>query len=209
MKVKINIPNKLDEITLKQYQKWLKIAEGKEDDNFIKQKMIEIFCNIPLKQVLQIKLSDVDIICQTINEVFEKKPVFKNRFVFNEIEFGFIPKLDDITLGEHIDLETYLNDFEYMHKAMSVLYRPITYKKKDQYLIEDYESSNKYNLENISLDIALGASVFFWNLKKELLNNILNYLQTQTEVEIPQNLLDFLKNGDGINQFTGYVKETY
>jgi len=209
MKVKINIPNKLDEITLKQYQKWLKIAEGKEDDNFIKQKMIEIFCNIPLKQVLQIKLSDVDIICQTINEVFEKKPVFKNRFVFNEIEFGFIPKLDDITLGEHIDLETYLNDFEYMHKAMSVLYRPITYKKKDQYLIEDYESSNKYNLENISLDIALGASVFFWNLKKELLNNILNYLQTQTEMEIPQNLLDFLKNGDGINQFTGYVKETY
>ena len=209
MKVKINIPNKLDEITLKQYQKWLKIAEGKEDENFIKQKMIEIFCNIPLKQVLQIKLSDVDIICQTINEVFEKKPVFKNRFVFNEIEFGFIPKLDDITLGEHIDLETYLNDFEYMHKAMSVLYRPITYKKKDQYLIEDYESSNKYNLENISLDIALGASVFFWNLKKELLNNILNYLQTQTEMEIPQNLLDFLKNGDGINQFTGYVKETY
>lgn len=209
MKVKINIPNKLDEITLKQYQKWLKIAEGKEDENFIKQKMIEIFCNIPLKQVLQIKLSDVDIICQTINEVFEKKPVFKNRFVFNEIEFGFIPKLDDITLGEHIDLETYLNDFEYMHKAMSVLYRPITYKKKDQYLIEDYESSNKYNLENISLDIALGASVFFWNLKKELLNNILNYLQTQTEVEIPQNLLDFLKSGDGINQFTGYVKETY
>ena len=209
MKVKINIPNKLEEITLKQYQKWLKIAEGKEDENFIKQKMIEIFCNIPLKQVLQIKLSDVDIICQTINEVFEKKPVFKNRFVFNEIEFGFIPKLDDITLGEHIDLETYLNDFEYMHKAMSVLYRPITYKKKDQYLIEDYESSNKYNLENISLDIALGASVFFWNLKKELLNNILNYLQTQTEMEIPQNLLDFLKNGDGINQFTGYVKETY
>ena len=209
MKVKINIPNKLEEITLKQYQKWLKIAEGKEDENFIKQKMIEIFCNIPLKQVLQIKLSDVDIICQTINEVFEKKPVFKNKFVFNEIEFGFIPKLDDITLGEHIDLETYLNDFEYMHKAMSVLYRPITYKKKDQYLIEDYESSNKYNLENISLDIALGASVFFWNLKKELLSNILNYLQTQTQMEIPQNLLDFLKSGDGINQFTGYVKETY
>jgi len=209
MKVKINIPNKLEEITLKQYQKWLKIAEGKEDENFIKQKMIEIFCNIPLKQVLQIKLSDVDIICQTINEVFEKKPVFKNRFVFNEIEFGFIPKLDDITLGEHIDLETYLNDFEYMHKAMSVLYRPITYKKKDQYLIEDYESSNKYNLENISLDIALGASVFFWNLKKELLSNILNYLQTQTQMEIPQNLLDFLKSGDGINQYTGYAKEIY
>ena len=209
MKVKINIPNKLEEITLKQYQKWLKIAEGKEDENFIKQKMIEIFCNIPLKQVLQIKLSDVDIICQTINEVFEKKPVFKNKFVFNEIEFGFIPKLDDITLGEHIDLETYLNDFEYMHKAMSVLYRPITYKKKDQYLIEDYESSNKYNLENISLDIALGASVFFWNLKKELLSNILNYLQTQTQMEIPQNLLDFLKSGDGINQYTGYAKEIY
>ena len=55
MKLTINIPETLNEVTLKQYQKWLKIAEGKELDSFLQQKMVEIFCNIPLKQVLQIK----------------------------------------------------------------------------------------------------------------------------------------------------------
>ena len=34
MKLTINIPETLNEVTLKQYQKWLKIADGKELDSF-------------------------------------------------------------------------------------------------------------------------------------------------------------------------------
>jgi hypothetical protein len=41
MKLKLNIPETLKEITLSQYQQWLKIAEGEEMTDFIKQKMIE------------------------------------------------------------------------------------------------------------------------------------------------------------------------
>ena len=52
MKLTINIPETLNEVTLKQYQKWLKIADGKELDSFLQQKMVEIFCNIPLKQCI-------------------------------------------------------------------------------------------------------------------------------------------------------------
>ena len=55
MKLSIVIPQKLNEVSLSQYQKWLNIAKDKKEDHFIQQKMIEIFCKVPLKQVLQIK----------------------------------------------------------------------------------------------------------------------------------------------------------
>ena len=54
MKLQITIPEKLSEITLSQYQSWLKVAEGKEMTPFLQQKMIEIFCNTTLKKVLMI-----------------------------------------------------------------------------------------------------------------------------------------------------------
>jgi len=208
MKLTINIPESLNEVTLRQYQKWLKIAEGKEVDNFLQQKMVEIFCNIELKQVLQIKAIDINNICENITKLFEQKPKFITKFNHKETEFGFIPKLDDMSFGEYIDLDTYLGDWQLMHKAISVLFRPITYKKKEQYLIEDYQSSDKYDLQNITLDIVFGSLVFFWNLRTELQNHILNYLANQKEVKVPQDFQDLIKNGVGINPFMDFAKVT-
>ena len=66
--------------------------------------MMEIFCNIPLKTVLQIKATDIDNITNTINNLFKEEPEFIDRFKYNGVEFGFIPKLDEITFGEYVDL---------------------------------------------------------------------------------------------------------
>ncbi len=96
-----------------------------------------------------------------------------------------------------------------MHKAIAVLYRPITYKKKQQYLIEEYESSDKYDMSETTLDIVFGAIVFFYNLRNELQKTILNYLATQKEIELPQHLRDSLQNGVGINLSTDLLMETF
>ena len=208
MKLKINIPEKLSEITLGQYQDWLKVAEGKEMTHFIQQKMIEIFCGITLKEVLMIKATDIDSITNEILKVFEQKPKFIKEFEIDKMQFGFIPKLDDMVFGEYIDLDTYLGDWSQMHKAMNVLFRPVTYKKKEKYLVSDYEGSGKYDLRNMTLDVVFGSVVFFWNLKNELQKHILNYLANQKEVTISQKLKDLLKNGDGINLFTDWPMET-
>tara|TARA_Y100001938_G_scaffold35719_1_gene49115 strand:+ start:99 stop:734 length:636 start_codon:yes stop_codon:yes gene_type:complete len=208
MKLEITIPEKLNEITLGQYQQWLKVAEGKEITPFLQQKMIEIFCNVTLKQVLMIKASDVDAITNDIAKVFEEKPKLVTMFKLDEIEFGFIPKLDEMSFGEYIDLDSYLPNWETMHKAMTVLFRPVTYKKKEKYLISDYEGSGKYDLRNMTLDVVFGSVVFFWNLRNELQKHILNYLANQKEVTISQKLKDLLKNGDGINLFTDWPMET-
>jgi len=209
MKLTINIPEQLSEVTLKQYQKWLKIAEGKELDSFLQQKMIEIFCDIPLKNVLQIKASDINNITEELTKLFTNTPKFIDRFEMNGKEFGFIPKLDDISFGEYVDLDTYLADWESMHKAMGVLFRPITFKKKKQYLIEDYDSADKYDMTEVTLDVAFGSLVFFYSLKNELQKTILNYLATQQEIELPQHLRDSLQNGVGINLSTDSLMEIF
>ena len=201
MKVTINIPESLSEITLAQYQKWLKICENNEDENFLKQKMIEIFCNIPLKTVLQIKATDVDSITDTINNLFQNEPKFIDRFKYNGVEFGFIPKLDEMSFGEYVDLDNYLAEWSLMDKAMSVLYRPVLFTKKDKYLIEDYEGADVRDMTGIGLDIVFSALVFFWNLKKELLDLILKFLAAQKEINLPQRQVDLMKNGLGTSQF--------
>ena len=196
MKLTINIPETLNEVTLKQYQKWLKIAEGKELDSFLQQKMVEIFCNIPLKQVLQIKATDINNICEELSKLFNTEPKFIDRFTLNDKEFGFIPKLDDISFGEYVDLDTYLADWDLMNKAIGVLYRPITYKKKKQYLIEEYESAEKYDMAEVTLDVVFGAIVFFYSLGKDLSMIMLNSLDKKNEQALAQHLIS-LPNGDG------------
>ena len=210
MKLTLNIPESLSEVTLDQYQKWLKVAEGKDLDNFLQQKMIEIFCGVTLKQVMLIKAKDIESIVAQISKLFDQKnSKFIDRFKYQEKDFGFIPKLDDMTFGEYVDLDNYLADWQLMHKAMSVLFRPITFKKKNQYLIEDYETADKYNMKQMTLDVVFGSLVFFWNLRNELQKHILNYLANQTEVPISQELRDSLKNGAGINLSMDWQTETF
>lgn len=200
MKVKINVPDSLKEIRLAQYQKFQKINNKEnKDTTFISQKMIEIFCNIDLKDVANIKYSSVKNIIGELNKVFEEKTDLVPTFNLNGINFGFIPILDDMTLGEYIDLDTYLGDWENIHKAMNVLYRPIKFKKGGKYNIENYGKDNYSDLlKNMPLDIVLGSIVFFWNLSKELLKITLNYLSQETEKMSTEQKQILQKNGDGL-----------
>ena len=209
MKIKLNIPEKLSEMTLGQYQDWLKVSEGKELDTFLQQKIIEIFCGLTLKQVMLIKASEIDRLVVDISNIFKEEPKFIDRFDYGGKEFGFIPKLDDISFGEYVDLDTYLQDWQLMHKAMAVLFRPITLKRKDKYLIEDYESAEKYDLKCMPLDVVFGSLVFFYHLRNELEKHILNYLANQTEIKVSQELRAFLKNGVGTVPFMDLQKVTF
>ena len=209
MKIKLNIPEKLSEMTLGQYQDWLKVSEGKELDTFLQQKIIEIFCGITLKEVMQIKASDIDRLVTDISNIFKEEPKFIDRFDYGGKEFAFVPKLDDISFGEYVDLDTYLQDWQLMHKAMAVLFRPITLKRKDKYLIEDYESAEKYDLKCMPLNVVFGSLVFFYHLRSELLRHILNYLANQTGIKVSPKLRGFLKNGAGTVPFMDLQKATF
>ncbi len=136
MKLKLTIPSDLSEISLKQYNKFLKIQKNNEDSYFLQCKMIEIFCNLDLESVRLLKLTDADRIVNILNKMFEDKPQLIRRFKLSGVEYGVIPNLDEISLGEYVDLDTYMGDWENMHIAMNVLYRPIKEKIGDKYLIK-------------------------------------------------------------------------
>ena len=146
MELDVRVPDNLSEITLEQYQTYLKVQDGDNDDMFIAQKMIEIFCNVELKYVTKMRWRDVQEITNTLSTMFDAESKFKNRFSLDQVEYGFIPNLDEITFGEFVDLDTYLQDWQQMDKAMSVLYRPIDISVRGRYNIKEYDGKdNEHN----------------------------------------------------------------
>ena len=186
MKLEITIPTKLSEIKLSQYQAFLKIAKDNEDSEFLHQKMVQIFCGIDLKDIALIKYKDVNEITASLNNMFASSNQLIPKFKLGGTEFGFIPNLDDMTFGEYTDLDTYITDWDMMHRAMAVLYRPIKNKGLNgTYDIEDYNGTVTYGdvMKYAPLDVVLGATVFFYNLGNALLNATINYLEKDTEVQ--------------------------
>ena len=210
MKVKIQVPTSLSEITLEQYQKFNKInTEENQNTNFILHKTVEIFCGLDLKDIAKIKVHSVKSVIKDIDNVFSEKPNLIPTFNYKGKEYGFIPKLDDISLGEYIDLDDSLTDWETMHKAMSVLYRPVTMRKGDKYLIEEYNGTdNAESMKQMRLDVVMGSIVFFYNLNNELLQTILNYLNREVPNQMNTLQLQTLeRSGVGINQSMDLLKE--
>ena len=210
MKINITIPENLNEITLYQYQRFEKLIKDNEPSEFVNQKTIEIFCNIELKDVARIRIAEVSEILKHINGLLQQKHKLTQTFKLGVYEFGFIPKLEDLSSGEYIDIESYLSDTQTLHKAMAVLFRPIKTKVNKLYTIEEYESSEKYSevLKYMPLDVALGCMLFFSTLLNDCVSGLTDYIQNEAEQsEQVKKLLE--KNGVGINQFTQQLKETF
>ena len=207
MSVKIKIPTKLKDITLRQYKRFLKIQENVKEERFLNAKMIEIFCDMKLEDVMLLKLNDAQEITAILTKMFEEKPNLVTRFKLNDTDYGFHPQLDDLTLGEYIDLDNYIGDWENMEKAMNVLYRPVLIKLKDKYNIEDYKLNNDVYLLDMPMDVVLSSIFFLWNLGLELSQIMTNCLD-KGEEKILTAYLNSQENGVGISQFLDSLKET-
>jgi len=209
MKLQITIPTSLSEITLEQYQKFLSIAKDNPDGEFLQHKMVEIFCGIDLKNAAKISYKDVNEITTNLSNLFNQKYDLKRTFKLGDTEFGFITNLDEITLGEYTDLDKYISNWDMMHNAMAVLYRPITKKLKDKYQIEEYNGSYTYcdAMKYMPLDVALGAVVFFYNLGNELLKSTIHYLENNQEFQNIVNNHNLEVNGVGIHHSMLLLKE--
>ena len=207
MKIEINVPTSLNEITLGQYQKYLKITENNPEGNFLDAKMIEIFCGIPLSESYKLKMSSATAILDILNELLNQTPHHIERFKMNGIEYGFAPDLDELSLGEYIDLDNNVSSWDNMHVAMNVLYRPIKTSKVGKYNIEEYDVKNPEKMKDMALGAAIGSVFFFLNLGMELSKHTIHSSSNQTEMEAIQEQLTSEQSGVGINQFMGSLTE--
>ena len=215
MEVQINVPSTLNEIPLKHYQDFLNVQKNSSDEEFVAQKMVEIFCGIRLIEVAKIKLTSLNELIAHFTTLFSQVPKFQPTFKIGDIEFGFIPELEEISFGEYVDLDSHLQSWDNFHKAMSVLYRPIKTRKGDKYDIKDYDPSVDMQelMKFAPLDVCIAASLFFWTLESDLLQATLNYLEKEIAKEKNLSLtlakqLNLPKDGDGIKAFMQSLKET-
>jgi hypothetical protein len=158
--------------------------------------------------VATIKYKSVQVIVEHLNKVFSVKTDLKNTFKLKGVEYGFIPVLDDMSLGEYIDLDNYIGDWDNMHKAMNVLFRPIENKRGVKYNVIEYgKQDNSQVLKDMPLDIVLGAMVFFYHLNNELLTITLSYLEEEMHQEMTLEQRQTLeRSGLGINQSMDYLR---
>ena len=209
VQIELSVPDALSDITLGQYQKYLKILDQNKDDEnaaeFINLKTIEIFCNVEFKEVLKIPLGEAEKVLTIINKAFEEKPDIIRHFKLLNVDMGFIPNLERISLGEYIDVENNIVDWQTMHKAMAVLYRPVNFRSKEKYTIAPYEPSDEVSelMKEMPLDVAMSSMVFFYDLGMELLKAIPTFIQKNLTEEQTYLLKQTLaQSGVGINQFT-------
>jgi hypothetical protein len=214
MEVQIKVPTSLNEIPLKHYQDFLRVQRDSTDEEFVAQKMVEIFCGIRLIEVAKIKLTSLNELIAHFTQLFNQVPKFTPKFKIGDIEFAFIPELEEITFGEYVDLDSHLQSWDKFHKAMAVLYRPIKTQSGEKYEIAEYNPNKDMEelMQYAPLDVCIAASVFFWTLESDLLQATLSYLETEMKKEknLSQTLakqLNLANDGDGISHFMHSLKE--
>ena len=198
MKVELIVPNSLNEVTLGQYQEYIKLKDLSETE--LSLKMIGIFCNLKSEQVRYLKATDVRTVVTIISEMFDSKPSLVNTFKIDGIEYGFIPNLDEMSFGEYIDLDTFIGDWDNIEKAMGVLYRPVEIRKGNRYHIKEYEAGETEHLKAMPLDAVLGSILFFYRLGNDLCKIMMNSLEGK-EMEDLQAHLNSEANGAGTQAF--------
>lgn len=154
---KIQQPTSLKEITLEQYQLWMAEIKNYEErrsnneelsekeiikmDDLLRMKMVEIFCRAPRTAVRNMRRTDFINISNQLTLMLDEKPKLTPIITIRGKKFGFIPDLQrELMVGEYIDLDDFMRDWDDYHRAMGVLYRPLVLgpDKYDRYTIQEY-----------------------------------------------------------------------
>lgn len=205
MRLKLELPENISEISLKQFIKYDELNEREMDYiNYAKRK-INIFTGIPFNQIGSINNSDALRVLEQIDKALATDVVFVPTFTMHDIEFGFIPNFDKITFDENRAMMEYGVNKDTLHKLMAVLFRPIIKKDGDKYDIMPFDESEQYAefMKEMPLNIVNGALVFFCNLAKELQQATQRYLTEELAREMK--LKDISKISDGIQRIKKWL----
>jgi len=195
--------NSWSDVTL---DKWIKLISKKEKTKTEETlETISVLSDIPKKIIKELSINDVAAIMKKLALLQESaNNKLKKIITLDGVEYGFHPNLEEITLGEYADIETYMKDGieNNLPKLMSVLYRPITEKHGNNYSIEAYGISDTRiraeKFKNMKAENVNSSLVFFWNFVKELSIILPQYLMEQSKMilnKIQENNLQ--RNGVG------------
>ncbi|NQY43169.1 MAG: hypothetical protein HRT87_07505 [Legionellales bacterium] len=200
-KIKINIPSTLREIKLSQYQKYLRVIKDVEDERLISRYAVSIFCNLPDKAVKAMTRQSFDEVLTHINTILssiDSNVPLTRTFHYKGRKYGLVPNFDKISIGELIDCDNNIHDWQKMHIVMNVLFREIEAEANGKYIVEKYDEEylkKEHNLD-VPLDIALGCYFFLQNLLGDLLKSIPSSIKAIIQQD--KKLKTLVENGDGL-----------
>jgi hypothetical protein len=189
--IEIIVPENWSEVSLKKYQNYTRLVEGLEDEDQIVINSISALCDVPADVVSRLKVSDIRKLYKKLGRLISvpvNKEVF-NKITIKGVTYGFHPNLDEMSLGEFVDLEENTQDGVLnLHNILAILYRPITEEKNNKYNIEPYNEKHILNaplFQDVSIDVVNGVMVFFYRLGTKFIRNSNSYLD--------KNLLKYLQ----------------
>jgi len=182
MKVKIkkgvkskefNLINSWSDVTLETWLKLIDFETGTKTEEATET--IAALSDIPRQLVKELALSDVAVIMSKIGELQAKQDTDLKRLIeINDVEYGFMPDLDSISLGQYADIETFIKNGidKNLPELMAVLYSPVK-KKNDNgvYVIDAYDGDIRLRAEEMkqmSAEQVQSALMFFFALGKVL-----------------------------------------
>ena len=209
--MKVIVPTSLADIRLSQYLRYLKaVDEAKEtkDEKYLDVIMVEIFCGLTRIDALNIEYGFISEIAERIGAILKEEPQLVERFQVGDLTFGWLPKLDDMSYAEFLDLNGNIGDWENIVTAMGVLYRPIKKEFNGKYIVEKYKGDTYHDaLKEMPMDAVVGSMVFFWNLGIDCTTYIAKHLETESSLTI-QNQTNLVNSGVGTLQSMNYLVET-
>ncbi len=190
MKVKIKKDGKTEEFKLisswsdVNLETWLKLIEFETGSKTKEAEgTIAALSDMSKQLINQLSLKDVAVIMEKIAEFQAGQDSSLKKIIEIEgVEYGFHPNLDDITLGEYADLETFIkNGIEkHLPEVMAVLYRRVTEKTDSGvYTIEKYGGDltiRAEQMKKMSAEQVQSALVFFYSFVSVLSVTLESYL---------------------------------
>ena len=168
---------------------WVKIVQAETGSKVQEaEETLASLSNMPKNLIKQLSLGDVAIIMRKMAELQSRQDtVLKKVIEIDGVEYGMHPNLEDITLGEYADIETFIGTDlnKNLPELIAVLFRPIVARKNEVYSIEAYDGNIQVRAEimkKMSAENVHSCLVFFWRFVMEFLKIMPSFLTERTHL---------------------------
>lgn len=176
------------DITVGQYQEMMMVETDTQIGRFIE--CIAIALDIDPQSIRDMPYKEYATIQQKMSFI-SQEPLkdIQTIIEIDDIRYGLEPDMSLITTGVFIDAEQFKQaPTENLHNTLALIYRPIVKQEGDVYEIEPHQAKGfekRANLfrDRLSIEVVLGATLFFSLLGMELSTLLLESFISQTQAE--------------------------
>jgi len=201
--IELKVPTSYADITLR---KWLAMSKDmanyKDEEEAVTALMFMHLCGLELEYTQKLSVESYNILKAELLSFMNNTDLPLQRIVtIGGIEYGFEPNLSEMAYGAYSDITAFKNLTidDNWSKIMSILYRPVTNKRKSGlYSIKTYDGKMEWEkFLDVPMDVHFGTLFFFVRLSMDLLNFTLN---SMTQMEFPANLKQILEKSGTLMQ---------